>query len=438
MMPATTQGTVKLVADLVKMVEKWLLSMPEEYVGRFIPFFIIAAALSITAEAVAGTCRSLSRSHLPVHTVNAHGTQKKTHIALCLEGEPPRPSDALAVGQTMGEARLSRPSDALAVGQTMDEVRQTRSAPKTPPKAASGSSEAPISAQSSRAGGKLRKTSSAALATVAKPSAQEPGGQLNRQKHRAAVPPAAAYRQAEEGQRKADALATATAKADAKAAKENAAYAEATANACLEKDLREQAELRILGLESDFRAAKLKEAAAERSTKLLLERADAGAAAAEAALNSALTRASVAEKQAADIKASRDLPAMLEGFRKRLRENAQKTILEEHASSKIRFDRDLAQRQASHRGVLDVKEFELFDARSALGAEKAVVEELRDQCNEHRMSLARVEQPMKRALAAAQADLQVTHATLATVSLTLLVVRGAICDGVSMRRRSSP
>jgi hypothetical protein len=84
MMPATTQGTVKLVADLVKMVEKWLLSMPEEYVGRFIPFFIIAAALSITAEAVAGTCRSLSRSHLPVHTVNAHGTQKKTHIALCL------------------------------------------------------------------------------------------------------------------------------------------------------------------------------------------------------------------------------------------------------------------------------------------------------------------------------------------------------------------
>jgi hypothetical protein len=37
MMPATTQGTVKLVADLVKMVEKWLLSMPEEYVGRFIP-----------------------------------------------------------------------------------------------------------------------------------------------------------------------------------------------------------------------------------------------------------------------------------------------------------------------------------------------------------------------------------------------------------------
>ena len=405
-----------------ELVKEWVLSIPEkeEYAGRFVPFVIIAAALSITVEDVASACRHKFRGDSSVHAVNAHGSSTKTHVAHCVKGEPPRPSDA------------------LAVGQTMDEVRQTRPAPKTPPKAASGSSEAPISAQSSRAGGKLRKTSSAALATVAKPSAQEPGGQLNRQKHRAAVPPAAAYRQAEEGQRKADALATATAKADAKAAKENAAYAEATANACLEKDLREQAELRILGLESDFRAAKLKEAAAERSTKLLLERADAGAAAAGSALNSALTRASVAEKQAADIKASRDLPAMLEGFRKRLRENAQKTILEEHASSKIRFDRDLAQRQASHRGVLDVLEFELFDARSALGAEKAVVEELRGQCNEHRMSLARVEQPMKRALAAAQADLKVTHATLAKVSLTLLVVRGAICDGVSMRRRSSP
>ena len=44
MMPATTQGTVKLVADLVKMVEKWLLSMPEEYVGRFLPMCSIHAA----------------------------------------------------------------------------------------------------------------------------------------------------------------------------------------------------------------------------------------------------------------------------------------------------------------------------------------------------------------------------------------------------------
>jgi hypothetical protein len=131
------------------LVSEWVRNMPDNYNNKFVPFTIIGDLLGLDAAQVCDACRR--HNHPSVHTVNAFDSKnKKTHVAHCVDGVPPRPLKTDSVGEMY----------VLSVGRLV----KLKSPPKKCSRASGGSKTTSKSGkvstpQSSRASDRARKVS---------------------------------------------------------------------------------------------------------------------------------------------------------------------------------------------------------------------------------------------------------------------------------------